>query len=204
MAMDELELLKKDWNNESENFRTYSTKDIYGMIRKKTMSITKILLLTGFAEAMLWTAFYYADRSFSVYRLIIFLLFFLLILYFYYRLNANRDVKELMQNIFRLRTIILGYAIISGLLIIFDNIINYKNYTQHAMAGFREGWNELPRNSVDPESLIPGLTGYVIFGIALCFVVFIIYSIYKRSYGNILHKLRANYKELTKLEESNA
>lgn len=62
--MDELELLKKDWNNESENFRTYSTKDIYGMIRKKTMSITKILLLTGFAEAMLWTAFYYADRSF--------------------------------------------------------------------------------------------------------------------------------------------
>ena len=27
------------------------------MIRKKTMSITKILLLTGFAEAMLWTAF---------------------------------------------------------------------------------------------------------------------------------------------------
>lgn len=109
-----------------------------------------------------------------------------------------------MQNIFRLRTIILGYAIISGLLIIFDNIINYKNYTQHAMAGFREGWNELPRNSVDPESLIPGLTGYVIFGIGLCFVVFIIYSIYKRSYGNILHKLRANYKELTKLEESNA
>lgn len=173
--MDELELLKKDWNKDSEDFKTYSAKEVYNMIRKKTMSITKFLLLIGFAEAMLWMAFYYVDKSFSVYRVVIFLLFLLLTLYFYYRLNANSDVKELMLNIFRLRAIILGYAIISGLLIIFDNIINYKNYTQHAMAGFNEGLNELPRNSVDPKNLVPGVTGYIIFGIGLCFVLFILY-----------------------------
>ncbi|ATL44925.1 hypothetical protein OZ664_08355 [Elizabethkingia sp. HX WHF] len=202
--MDELELLKKDWNKDSVDFKTYSAKDVYNMIRKKTLSIVNILLLIGLSEALLWTIYYYMETSVSILRLIIFILFLILILYFYYKLNANNDVKMLMKNIFRLRKIILGYAAISGILIVSDNIINYKNNLQYAMAGFIEGWKGLPMNSIDPKSYIPSLISYILYGIGVFFILYIIYFIYKKTYGNILHKLRANYKELTKLEESNA
>ncbi|HBN6703043.1 TPA: hypothetical protein L3261_002325 [Elizabethkingia anophelis] len=202
--MDELELLKKDWNKDSNGFKTYSAKEVYNMIRKKTMSVVNILLLIGLSEVLLWTIYYYMEREVSMFRVIIFALFIILILYFYYRLNVNDDAKMLMKNIFRLRKIILGYAVISGVLIVSDNIINYKNNLQSAMVGLIEGWMGLPMNSIDPKSYMPNLTAYIVYSIGVCFILYIIYLIYKKTYGNILHKLRANYKELTKLEESNA
>jgi hypothetical protein len=48
--MDELELLKKDWNKESDDFKEYSENEIYNMIKHKSVSITKTLLMIGLVK----------------------------------------------------------------------------------------------------------------------------------------------------------
>ena len=39
--MDELELLKKDWNKKDSDFKKLSSADLYAMLQKKSSSIVK-------------------------------------------------------------------------------------------------------------------------------------------------------------------
>ena len=57
MAMDELELLKKDWNKDSGDFKIYSAKEIFGMLKRKSISFSTSLLLLGITEIALWLVF---------------------------------------------------------------------------------------------------------------------------------------------------
>ena len=52
--MDELDLLKKDWNKESSEFKNYSDSDIYPMLHKKSSSIVKTLFYISIAELVFW------------------------------------------------------------------------------------------------------------------------------------------------------
>jgi hypothetical protein len=47
--MDELDLLKKDWNSGSVEFKSYSDSDIYPMLHKKSSSIVKTLFYISIA-----------------------------------------------------------------------------------------------------------------------------------------------------------
>ena len=51
--MDELDLLKKDWNKESSK-KKLSVTDIYPMLQKKSSSIVKTLFYISIAELIFW------------------------------------------------------------------------------------------------------------------------------------------------------
>ena len=48
--MDELELLKKDWQKGAADFKSYSDTDIYPMLHKKSSSIVKTLFYISICE----------------------------------------------------------------------------------------------------------------------------------------------------------
>ena len=53
--MDELELLKKDWKNNNEQFKQVSENEIYGMLQKSSSSIVKWIFIISILEIILWT-----------------------------------------------------------------------------------------------------------------------------------------------------
>ena len=53
--MDELELLKKDWQKDDNNYPKKSYNEIYKMILKKSSSIVKWILIISILEVLLWT-----------------------------------------------------------------------------------------------------------------------------------------------------
>ena len=56
MMMDELELLKKDWQKQEETLPKLSYDDIYKMIWKKSSSIVKWIFYISIAEFIFWIA----------------------------------------------------------------------------------------------------------------------------------------------------
>ncbi len=202
--MDELELLKKDWNKDSADFKEYSEKEVYNMIKNKSVSITRTLLLIGLIEVVLWSLYGYLDQEFPYIRISMFLVFTGLIIFLFNRMKTGQNSISLMKSILNLRRLILGYACISLILLVTDNILHFDHNVRDFMAGAKDGWNSnhhtkaLPTN---PDTMMPGTANYIIFGIVVLIGFYILYLIYKRSYGKILQDLRKNYKELSLQEE---
>lgn len=202
--MDELELLKKDWNKESDEFKEYSENEIYGMIRHRSISITKTLLIIGLIEVILWSLCGYLNNEFPYVRMGLFLIFTTWIIFLFRRMKIEQDSIALMKSILALRRLILGYACISLILAVIDNIIHFDHNTKDFMAGANEGWNERHTTntlSTNPDTLIPGAANYIIFGTCVLIGFYVLYLIYKGTYGKILMNLRKNYKELRHQEE---
>ncbi|MGN7759032.1 hypothetical protein ACTJIV_16295 [Chryseobacterium sp. 22532] len=201
--MEELELLKKDWNKDEGEFKDYSENEIYIMIKNKSVSVAKTLFLIGSVEIVLWSVYGYINGEFPYLRIILFSVFIILTVLLFRRLKAGQDSLSLIKNILNIRRLIFGYAGISFLLIILDNLIHFNIYTKDFMAGAKDGWNNghhiLKRSN--PDSMVPELGNYVIFGFFMLLGFYILYLIYKRTYGKILSNLRKNYRELNRTEE---
>jgi hypothetical protein len=63
--MDELDLLKKDWNKEGVSFKNYQVSDIYQMLHKKSSSLVKTLFYISVAELIFWILISYVPYTFS-------------------------------------------------------------------------------------------------------------------------------------------
>lgn len=203
--MEDLELLKKDWNKESGDFKEYSEKEIYTMIKHKSVSITKKLLLIGIIEVILWTLYSCMDKQFPYIRMGMFLVFMGVIIILFRKMKTGQNSIALMKSILNLRMLILGYACISLILAVVDGIIYFDHNTRDFMAGFKDGWNtrhHMNAAPADPNQLIPVTGNYIAFGIVLLIGLLFLYIIYKMTYGKILLDLRKNYKELS-LQEKN-
>lgn len=199
--MDELEFLKTDWNKESDEFKEYSEKEIYTMIKRKSVSVTRVLCVIGIIEIFLWAIYGYIDGQFPVLRIALFTVFFVLILCFYFKIKIEKNSISLMKSILNIKRVILGYAGISFLLIIIDNICNFNHYTKDFMAGLNDGCNQNNPHTTNPQLMNPQIGIYVIFAILLLVFIYFLYLIYKSTYGRILFHLRKNYKELSEIEE---
>jgi hypothetical protein len=200
--MEELELLKKDWNKKSDDFKPYSEKEIHEMIKRKSVSITKTLFIIGLIEIVLWTAYGYIYGHFPYIRIILFGVFFGLIIYFFNKINTGENSISLMKNILNLRKVIFGYAIVSFLLIVGINVIDFNQDAKDFMAGMHDGKSGRNYLSTDPNTFQPQLWNYIIFGIVLIITLYLLYLIYKKTYGKILFDLKKNYKELSEIEEN--
>lgn len=201
--MEELELLKKDWNREEVQFKEYSENEIYSMIKQKSISVAKILFVVGLIEMILWSLYGYINSEFPYLRMILFFGFIMLAVLLFRRLKTGQNSLSLMKNILNLRKLIFGYAAISFFMVILDNLIHFDLYTKDFMAGARDGWNRGQDIIVhtNPESMAPGWGNYAVFGFIMLLSFYIVYLIYKRTYGKILSDLRKNYRELSQAEE---
>ncbi|WP_298534568.1 hypothetical protein [uncultured Algibacter sp.] len=209
--MDELDLLKKDWNKKG-NQTKLSAKDIYPMLHKKSSSIVKTLFYISIAELVFWTLIntiplftspayreqldhVYTNKtilagltivSYSIIALFIYLLY-----KSYKSIYVTDNAKKLMESILKTRKIIKYYV-----------IYNLAAAFVAMVIGLYYGIKFNPEVSGKLEHATNG-EAFIIYGFLIVFTlifVLLLWLFYRLIYGLLLKRLNRNYKELKKLE----
>ena len=127
--MDELELLKKDWETSSKNYPELDKKTIYKLINKRSSSLVKWIFIISLLEFVFWAliSFVTSDaesleqlKSYNVDYIIYPLTVFgyLVLGYFFYvfyknykNISTTEDTKLLMERILKTRKTVKHYVI---------------------------------------------------------------------------------------------
>ena len=152
--MDELELLKKDWQSREQKLPKLSYEDIYKMLLKKSSSIVKWIFYISIGEIILWTLLSIIlpqiSENFSISTTIndelglhnilivantINYIIFIGFIYIFYRnhrlIKVTDSLKELMKNILKTRKAVKYFVIYNvganALFMLSMNIYYYFN-----------------------------------------------------------------------------
>lgn len=209
--MDELELLKKDWNKQSEH-KKLSVSDIYPMLHKKSSSIVKTLFYISIAELVFWIlvtsipyvcsdsykarldAVYGSEHFFTIMTILSFgiiILFIYLLFKSYRTISITDNTKKLMENIIKTRRVIKYYVLYNLIIGGISLLIGFY-YALHNDP-------EIAKNMASFGSTERTVIYLIFLGIAIIFIL-VIWLFYKLIYGLLLKRLNKNYKELQKLE----
>ncbi len=215
--MDELELLKKDWKeNKSDDFKNYTEKELFAMTKKRSVSIAKWVFIIALLELGFWfligylmpsssedKEYYEALNSSPLIKGILYVLgefatylpyvFIGLLLYLNFKIKREENPKKLMEKILLMKKCIQWYIrIFLGEIVAFFIISMILSF--YIESNSLEG--------AELEELY--LFAFVMF-IPLLMIIFIfalfLRFIYHLVYGNLLHKLKQNYEELSRMEE---
>ena len=214
--MDELELLKKQWQNREQELPKLSYNDIYKMLLKKSSSIVKWIFYISIAEMIFWTVLSLfvpeSSKKFSddiglhnallvlnIISHIIVITFVFLFYKNYRKISTTDSVKELMKNILRTRKTVKYFVIYnvgaSMLMIIGLNIYYYLNQDvifEMMVADYGISRNISQEKFIQVFLVVQFVFGLIMIGLMLLF--------YRLLYGTLLLRLNKNYKELKKLE----
>jgi hypothetical protein len=209
--MDELELLKKDWNKPSGH-KKLSVSDIYPMLHKKSSSIVKTLFYISIGELLLWILINFIPYTFSdsykeqldrmysneyiliginVFGYGIILLFIYLLFKSHKAISVTDNAKKLMESILRTRKIV-KYYVIYNLVMAFISMAMGSYFAFMHSPELHDTISHL-----NNKQLI--IMYAITLGITAVFV-FMIWLFYRLIYGWLLKRLNKNYKELQKLE----
>lgn len=216
--MDELELLKKDWQKKEEQLPKLSYNEIYTMIWKKSSSVVKWIFYISIAELVFWIILNAApffidsykeklgdlDDGFTQNFMIVSTIFtfgiifiFIYFLYKAYRgITVVDNVKSLMESILRTRKIVkyyVGYNVLMAIFVfiyLIYHVFTQDEKTMQLLEGIREDGSEFKFWIVIIFISVVGITISVGF----------IWLFYKLIYGFLLRKLNRNYKELKRME----
>lgn len=209
--MDELELLKKDWNKEKDDFKNYSDSDIYPMLHKKSSTIVKTLFYISLAEFVFWILINFLplvlsdkmkaqleDMSHSwIYITLNILSYAVIILFVYLLWNAHKAIsvtdnaKKLMESILKTRKIIKYYVLYNLMIALISVPVSlYFSINEH------------PEISEQLSTASPGQIGVIIVITTIVTAIFLVFIwlFYKLIYGILIKRLNRNYNELKKLE----
>lgn len=213
--MDQLELLKKQWQTQEQKLPHLSYNDIYKMVLKKSSSIVKWIFYISIAEILFWTvlAFFVPESStrFSddiglhntmivanILNYAIFGFFIFLFYKNYLKISTTDSIKDLMKSILRTRKTVRYFVIYNILafvvLIIVLNIYYYLN--QDAVFKFMTEDYGI-KNITQEKFMNMFFVIQLIFGLVMLALVLLFYRIV---YGILLRRLYRNYKELKKIE----
>ena len=209
--MKELDLLKKDWQKNSDSFEQISEKEIYNMIHQKSSSIVKWILIISILEISFWTfsnLFLNTDDVLQkinhpeivtaleilTYFNYAVALFFVIIFYKNYKtISTTVSTKLLMGAILRTRKTVqyyvwynLGMIVITAILSFFIAFVYNPD-----MAFIRE------------KLAVNGKAMFVTIGLSMlvaCAFFGLFWCFYRLLYGTLLRRLYANYKELKKID----
>jgi len=214
--MDELELLKKDWQNKEEHLPKLSYNDIYQMLWKKSSSIVKWILIISILEFTIPHLLYLlpgVSKSFETYEklgvkdisTIIWIGGYLVALYFIYQfyrrykeISTLDNSKKLMEKIIRTRRTVKHYVIYSlSMLFLTCLIIMVGIYLSDNLTDAFPAANDGERQ-ISPEKFKSVLLWSI--GVFSILMVAFMGGIYFLLYGLLLKKLNRNYKELKRLE----
>lgn len=210
--MDELELLKKDWNKKDSDFKKLSSADLYAMLQKKSSSIVKTLFYISIAELLFWIIInsipYFSSDSYrehletiynnehiitalTIFSYAVILLFIYLLFKSYKAISVTDSAKKLMESILKTRKVIKYYVIYNLVMAFVSMVLGMYLSIIHD-----------PKLSHTVEAFNNKQLMAFIGIIALAIVIFvvIIWLFYKLLYGLLLKRLNQNYKELKKLE----
>ena len=215
--MDELELLKKDWKeNKSDDFKNYTEKELFAMTKKRSVSIAKWVFIIALLELGFWFLIGYLMPSssedkeyyealnisplikgilyvlgeFAVYLPYVFIG---LLLYLNFKIKREENPKKLMEKILLMKKCIQWYIrIFLGEIVVFFII--------SMILTFYIEYNTLEGKELEELYFMIFIMFIPFLMIIFIYVLFLRF-IYHLVYGNLLHKLKQNYEELSRMEE---
>lgn len=209
--MDELDLLKKDWNKGPEKFKSYDESDIYSMLHKKSSTIVKTLFYISVAELVFWVLISYVPYLFSdnmrqrleesyenplfvgltILGFVVISVFVYLLYHSHKSISTTDNVRRLMKSILRTRKVI-KYYVLYNLIMIFISVplSLYFEFQQNP-----EFHNEVEQMNNTQMLILMGIT-IVVTGV----FIGLIWLFYRLLYGILLKRLNRNYEELKRLE----
>lgn len=215
--MDELEMLKKDWQSKVEQLPKLTYEEIYSMIWKKSSSIVKWIFIISVLEFIIPHLLYLipsARDGMDFYdglhpkKLIIGLTIiqYSVVIYFIYQfymrykeISALDSAKELMRKIIRTRKTVKNYIIfalsiflVTFLLMAIGIYLNDSD-TIISVLGLQAKSQELSNSNIKAIFIVV----LIAFGIVCTAVLGLVYFLI---YGLLLRKLEKNYSELERLE----
>ncbi|QWX85653.1 hypothetical protein H0I23_03270 [Cellulophaga sp. HaHaR_3_176] len=218
--MDELELLKKDWQKKELAHPKLSYNDIHGMLWKKSSSIVKWIFIISVIEFVLPHVLYLFPSAWSEGRslynslglktpmLILTVIQYSVIFYFIYQfykrykeISVLDNAKNLMANIIRTRKTVKHYIVFSlALIVVLFIVIVTGIYLSPDFVHTLEVSGKNIDN-ISPEKLhnIKFISMFMVVGVGVILTVAIGF-VYFLLYGILLKRLNRNYRELKKLE----
>ena len=211
--MDELELLKKDWKeNKSDDFKNYTEKELFAMTKKRSVSIAKWVFIIALLQLGFWFLIGYlmpssssedkyqdipfVDGILSVMDIISILSPFVFIgslLYLNFKIRTEENPKKLMEKILLMKKCIQWYIrIFLGEIVVFFFI--------SMILTFYIEYNTLKATELEELYFMIFIMFIPFLMIIFIFVLFLRF-IYHLVYGKLLHKLKQNYEELSRMEE---
>jgi len=205
MDMEELDLLKKNWQKNTA-FEQVSEMEIYKMLQMKSSSIVKWILIVSLLEFVLLNgiAFFINDQSYDEFMrsnpfmgilekfnyVVIFVF-----IYFFYRnyktISVLNSSKKLIEHILKTRKIVIYYIYWN---IIIGGITGALTCIEAYNVGYNAGRNLPEKNTIVLES------NYITIIVMALFIMGFLWLFYKLLYGRFLSKLKDNYTELKKID----
>ena len=216
--MDELELLKKDWDTSKQNYPNLNKEEIYKLISKRSSSIVKWIFIISILEFSLWTILsFFAegttefqqniranDYRFIYYTIIgvsyIIILVFMYLFYKNYRsISVTENTKVLMEQILKTRKTVKYYVIYNlammCLSIPIAVIMELSSPESQTLISEIQGDGD---KGIYVFYLIVAVLSLIFMAVVTAFFLGFYYLIY----GLLLKRLKKNHKELKKLEDA--
>ena len=215
--MNELELLKKDWKeNKSDDFKNYTEKELFAMTKKRSVSIAKWVFIIALLELGFWfligylmpsssedKEYYEVLNNIPLIKGILYVLgefatylpyvFIGLLLYLNFKIKREENPKKLMEKILLMKKCIQWYIrIFLGEIVVFFIISMILSFYIES--------NSLEGTELEELYLFAFVMFIPLLMIIFIFALFLRF-IYHLVYGKLLHKLKQNYEELSRMEE---
>ena len=212
--VDELELLKKDWQKKEAHLPKLSYDQIYKMIWKKSSSLVKWIFYISIMEFVFWAVLniFFSDaesmqelKAMHIYRVIMVLNFinYGIILYFIYKFYTNyRKIsftdssKKLMKTILDVKRTVTQYVWFNLIIFTLYMIINIYG----AFVYGPDGEKIIQAAAQDGNTTMFWVMLIAISVVFITVLLGLIWLFYKLLYGILLKRLKQNYNELGKLE----
>ncbi|MBT8272285.1 MAG: hypothetical protein KJO77_00675 [Bacteroidia bacterium] len=212
--MDELELLKRDWQKQDDRYPKLTYNEIYKMILKKSSSIVKWIFIISLLEFAFWTFISFAFKDsesilkfkeynaenilipLSIIGYVILAYFFYLFYKNYRSISATDSAKKLMEKILKTRRTVKQYVAFNLIYLFISTFVAlgilFKRDDDFASI--------IDEASANGELFLLYAKTILATLIALGLAIGLILIFYYLIYGILLKRLNRNYKELKKLE----
>lgn len=219
--MDDLELLKKDWQKKEMNHPKLSYNDIHRMLWKKSSSIVKWILIISIMEILLpqvvylfpsfWSSdgmLFYNNLGLTSPLLFLSVIYYGVVLYFilqfykrYKEISVLDNAKNLMSKIIKTRKTVKNYVFfsLSMILLFFMTVVFYIYIDDDFIKTIELSAKDISEISKEKLENIKLLSMVIFTTVGVLFTLLVGF-IYFLLYGLLLKKLNRNYKELRRLE----
>jgi len=213
--MDQLDILKKEWQAREQEFPKLTYNDIYPMLLKKSTSILKWIIVVSIGEILLWSLlslllpesskdFYKSMNLEKALHIINILNYFVVALFIYLfwqnykKIQVTSSVKFLMKHILKARRVvhIFIYYNIGITISILIGLNVYFYFNKEYLHDFFK--NDSFYNALPAEVFVNSFFAAQFF-VGITFVGLLI-LFYYLIYGLLLKQLKNNYNELKKIE----
>ena len=211
--MDNLEILKKEWQSKEQDLPKVTYNDIYKMLLKKSSSIVKWIFVISVAELLFWIGIQFLNPESNVkiinemglkeilaYTNIAHFSIFAIFIYYFYKnfksIQVTDNTKMLMNNILKTRRTVKYFVYYNvGVFILSSIVVDIFFYTRseqlYEIMDFASQGIP-PENFASVFVISQIVVGVIVLGLLILF--------YWLIYGLLLRRLNRNYIELEKME----